>query len=212
MHADPNRPETRYIFLMPPIKDMVQLSKLVADQHGWAAAKAFKTHQLTEADQLALSKAALRLLEIFPASLQSSAMMSAALAVALERSIPTPIYVVAGTLAVDAIPVFGDRMAFDGPATFSQADTDWSGHTWVMIGGHIIDIAIFRSAYSPSGPARLSRHVDLHFGPNQGLYVDQWKRTRRVGLTYEPQYVLSAEEITTLMGGAFQIIEQARAT
>ena len=80
-----------------------------------------------------------------------------------------------------------------------------------MMGDYIVDISIFRSAYSADGPARLARHIDLNFGPDKGLYVDQWKRTRRVGLDYEPQYVLSADEVTTLMGGAFHLIEQARA-
>jgi len=61
----------------------------------------------------------------------------------------------------------------------------------VMIGPYVADVSIFRTAYSAYGLPRLSKHIDLVFGPNQGLYVDQWKRTRKAGLGYEPRYVLS---------------------
>jgi len=78
-----------------------------------------------------------------------------------------------------------------------------------MIGTYVVDISIFRTAYSRQGPARLTKHVDLAFGPNKGLYVDHWKRTRHLGLGYEPQYVLSADEVTSLMGGAYRVIKSA---
>jgi hypothetical protein len=44
------------------------------------------------------------------------------------------------------------------------------------------------------------------FGQDKGLYVDLWRRTRQSGLGYEPQYVLSREEVTRLMGGAYRLI------
>ena len=93
---------------------------------------------------------------------------------------------------------------------FRTANPDWAGHVWVMIGPYVVDISIFRTAYSRQGPARLARHIDLTFGPDKGLYVDLWKRTQQRGLSYEPQYVLSAEEVTRLMGGAFHAIKQAQ--
>lgn len=196
---------------MPPIKNILQLSKLVAHHHGWEAAKAFKSYEMNEADQVRLSQCAIDLLKIFPPTPSPSALLSAALAVSLERHIKAPIHVVAGTLAVEDVPVFGDRQPFDGPTLFKSSIPDWDGHAWVMIGQYVVDMSIFRSAYSAEGPARLARHIDLNFGPEKGLYVDQWKRTRRVGLSYEPQYILSATEVTKLMGGAYHVIEQHRA-
>jgi hypothetical protein len=197
---------------MPPIKNIIQLSKLIAQQHGWPAAKAFKSYEMTEADQIALSQCAVALLKMFPAAPNASAMMSAALAVALERHMKGPIHVVAGTLVVEGEPVFGDRQPFDASALFGAPTPAWNGHAWVMIGDYIVDISIFRTAYSADGPAKLAQHIDLHFGTGKGLYVDQWKRTRRVGLHYEPQYVLSADEVTAQMGAAFHLIEQSRGT
>jgi hypothetical protein len=195
---------------MSAVKDIVHLGKLVAVQHGWAAAKAFKAYEMTDADREALSQCAIDLLKIFPSVPGACALMSAALAVGLERNMAVPIHVVAGTLAVDGEPVFGDRQPFDGSQVFSTSTPDWDGHVWVMIGSYIVDISIFRTAYSRQGPARLAKHVDLAFGPNKGLYVDHWKRTRQLGLSYEPQYVLSANEVTSLMGGAYHAIKSLR--
>jgi len=195
---------------MSDIKDITQLGKLIANQHGWAAAKAFKFYEMNEADRVALSQCALDLLKIFPPVPAASAQMSAALAVGLERFIKAPIHVVAGTLAVEAIPIFGDRQPFDGSQIFSAPNPDWDGHVWVMIGPYVVDVSIFRTAYSAQGPARLAKHIDLTFGAEKGLYVDQWKRTRHIGLNYEPQYVLSVDEVTQLMRGAFSVIKQAR--
>lgn len=195
---------------MPPIKNIGQLGALVAEKHGWAEAKAFKAYVMNEADQAALSQCAIDLLKIFPPVPGACALMSAALAVGLERHMQAPIHVVAGTLAVEGLPIFGDRLPFDGSQVFSASNSDWDGHAWVMIGRYVADISIFRTAYSAKGPARLARHIDLTFGPGRGLYVDQWKRTRQMGLNYEPQYVLSADEVTNLMGGAFHLMKQAR--
>ncbi|TCM20661.1 hypothetical protein EDF56_102324 [Novosphingobium sp. PhB165] len=195
---------------MSTVKDLAQLGKRIAAQHGWAAAKAFKAYEMNEADRAVLSKCATDLLKVFPPVSGVAAEMSAALAVGLESRLAAPIHVVAGTLAVEGVPVFGDRTPFDGAEVFSTPNPDWNGHVWVMIGPYVVDIAIFRAAYSRQGPARLARHIDLNFGPNKGLYVDLWRRTQQVGLSYEPHYVLSADEVTRLMGGAYHIIKQAQ--
>lgn len=195
---------------MSMIKDLAQLGKSIAAQHGWAAAKAFKSYEMNEADGAIVSQCAIDVLNIFPPMPGAGALMSAALAVGLESRMNAPVHVVAGTLAVEGVSVFGDRQPFDGAQIFSTANPDWDGHVWIMIGPYVVDISIFRTAYSRQGPARLSRHIDLTFGPGKGLYVDLWKRTQHRGLSYEPQYVLSVDEVTRLMGGAFHVIKQAQ--
>ncbi|NWK96141.1 hypothetical protein DM806_10710 [Sphingobium lactosutens] len=195
---------------MSTAKDLVHLGRLVAATHGWAAAKAFKSYGMSDTDRAGIAACAVRLLDVFPLVPNASALMSAAFAVQLERVLTAPVQVVAGTLCVEGEPVFGDRMPFDGHVIFGSPNPDWHGHVWVMIGPHIADISIFRTAYSRFGPASLSRHIDLVFGPNKALYVDQWQKSRQRGLSYEPQYVLSEEEVTRLMGGAYERIEQAR--
>jgi hypothetical protein len=186
--------------------DLAALGKLVAHHHGWQAAKALKSYEMDDASRARLTAAALEVLQVFPNIAGACALMSAALAVRLERDLSAPIFVVAGTLSVENTPVFGG--AAEIPAgTFGKSDLDWDGHVWVMVGPYIADVSIFRTAYSAQAPAQLSKHVELVFGPNKGLYVDQWKRTRQMGLNYQPRYVLSEGEVTALMGGAFQIIQ-----
>lgn len=184
----------------------------MAANHGWPAAKAFKSYEMNDSDRSALTTCAVDLLRIFPKIPGACALMSAAFAVQLERVLGAPIQVVAGTLTVESEPVFGDQSNLDGAAVFGTTNLDWDGHVWVMVGPYIADVSVFRTAYSPHGPARLSRHIDLTFGPNKGLYVDHWKRTRQLGLGYEPQYVLSADQVTALMGGAYQKIQEHQQT
>lgn len=195
---------------MSTVNDLTQLGKLIAHHHGWAAAKAAKSYDMNESDRAVLSKCGVDLLKVFPHVPGSSAPMSAALAVSLEDRLSAPIHVVAGTLAVEGTLVFGDQAPFNAAKALSVPSADWNGHVWVMMGAYVVDISIFRTAYAGQGRTILSRHVDLTFGPNKGLYVDLWKRTSRLGLSYEPQYVLSADEVTDLMGGAYQAIKQAQ--
>lgn len=190
---------------MTSIKTLAQLGTLVAHHHGWPVAKAFKAYAFSDADRAAVSKSALDLLRVLPGT--EGALMSAALAVQLDKAITAPVQVVAGILSVEGVPVLGANASFDGAAI---CDLAFDGHVWVMIGSTIVDIALFRMAYSAQGPARLARHIDLAFGPGKALFVDDWKHAARLGLGYEPQYVLSAEEVTQLMGGAYQAIKTAR--
>ncbi|WDF71183.1 hypothetical protein [Novosphingobium sp. KACC 22771] len=179
-------------------QDILQLGKRVAATHGWPAAKAFKAYQMSDADRAVISRCAVDLLAVFPPQPDAPAdlgtMMSAALAVSIERAIDAPVYVMRGYLGVDGRPVLG-------PA-----------YGWLMVGPYVVDIALFRLAYSAAAPALLSKHVDLAFGPNKALYVDHWSMTRRVGLRYLPEQVLSEAEVTALMGEAFHRIKQARET
>jgi len=194
---------------MSSVKTIAQLGRLVAHHHGWPAAKAFKAHGLSDAERAAVSKSALDLLRVLPGT--AGALMSAALAVRLETVLAAPVQVVAGTLAVEGIPVLGPSAPFDGAAAFADPEPAFDGHVWVMIGATIVDVTLFRLAYAAEGPARLARHVDLAFGPGKALFVDDWKHAARLGLGYEPQYVLSAQEVTRLMGGAYRAIVAARA-
>lgn len=201
---------------MTVTKDLTQLGKLVAARHGWAEAKAFKAYAMPDADKARLAACAVEILKVFRNAgadvaeagegKPMAAWLSAALAVQLERHLSAPVHVVAGVLSVDGRPVYGIPEPVDGPAVFGAEELHWDGHVWVMVGPYVVDIGIFRAAYSADCQAELARHVHSVFGQDKGLYVDQWRRTRRTGLGYEPQYVLSRDEVTRLMGGAYRMI------
>lgn len=192
---------------MSKMKDLPALGKLIAVHHGWSVARDFKAYEMDDTARAKVSAAALDILRVFPPQPGACSLMSAAFAVRLEEILDGPIQVVAGTLSVNGAPVLGDRKPPCSGA-FSDGNVTWNGHVWTMIGPYIADVSMFRTAYSRSGPTTLSRHVDLTFGPNKGLYVDHWGRTRKVGLQYEPSYVLSRDEVNGLMGGAYLAIRE----
>jgi hypothetical protein len=195
---------------MSKTHDLVQLGSLVAATQGWPAARAFKAYVASDEDKAAIANKARELLSIFPAIPGACALMSAAFAAHIGRDFDLPIQVVAGTLSVEGKLVFGDGQPFDGPAIFGAYNLDWGGHVWVMVGGYVADISIFRTAYSASCPPRLGRHVVHTFGGGKGLYFDTWRHTHRLGLGYRPQYVLSEAEVTGLVAGAHAAIVAAR--
>lgn len=196
---------------MSTIKDITALGSLVAATHGWAEAKRFKAWQPGDADKAVLATRARELLDIFPDVAGAGARMSAAFAVHLERALDAPIHVVAGTLLADGERVFGSDAPIDGAALFSDGGPDFDGHMWVMIGGYVADIALFRTAYSRLAPPALGRHVAATFGPGKALYFDAWRHTRQVGLRYEPRHVLTRDQVDGLVRGAHRLIEEHRA-
>lgn len=194
---------------MTVAKDLIQLGRLVAAQHGWAEAKAFKAYEMTDADKARLAACVVEILKVFPRDAEWSASMaawlSAALAVQLERRLSAPVHVVTGVLSVEGLPVYGSREGAEEPVVDGE-EFRGSGHVWVMVGPFVVDVAMFRAAASARCPAELARHVHSVFGQDKGVYVDHWRRTRQSGLGYEPQYVLSRDEVTRLMGGAYRLI------
>jgi hypothetical protein len=188
-------------------QELLQLKKMIALSNGWPVAKAFEAYVLGGDDKSTIASKAVDVLRIFPTMPGACALMSAIFAAHLERTLQPPILVVAGTLSIKDQPVFGDGKPFDGNAVFSKNDLDWDGHVWVMIGQYIADISIFRTAYSTKSPPLLANHINSTFGSGRGLYLDRWRNTRRLGIGYHPQYVLTYDQVTSLMKGAEQIIK-----
>jgi hypothetical protein len=182
--------------------NLVQLGKLIADTHDWAAAKAFKSFQPSDRDKAMIANKGAELLRIFPKSPGTAALMSAAFAAHLERDLNAPIHVVAGSLHADGQSVFESGRAARYADIFSADSPQWNGHVWVMIGPWVADISIFRIAFSPDSPQALARHVAHHFAPTTGMIFERWRHTRQVGFDYVPQYVLSTDQVTHLLRGA----------
>lgn len=184
-------------------KDLKQLGQWVAAQHGWPAAKAFKAWTLDESAGAILTRKALEILHVMPASLDRAA-LTCAYAVHLLRDWDAPVQVVAGQLCVEGDDAFGealhltDALAWDGAGRVN--------HLWIMMGSQVIDIALFREAYAPDGQAHLAKFVDLEFGPGKALYVDEWRLARRRGLSYEPTHILSSDQVDALLTSAHQAL------
>jgi hypothetical protein len=192
-------------------KNMIELGVLVAATHGWDEARRFKKYRPSQSDKSVLASRARQILDIFPDMASACAMMSAAFAAHLERGMAAPVHLVAGALYADGERVFGTDTEVDGAYLFSRSASDWDGHVWVMIGGYVADISLLRTAYSRLAPPALSSLVAATFGPGKGMYFDDWRKTRRLGLRYEPSYVLPAEQVDGLLAGAHALIKEPTA-
>lgn len=196
---------------MPALADLAQLGQRVAATHGWAAARTFKAYTWSEQDRTGIAACAGDILKLFPASAGQEALLSATLAFQLQRRLKAPVYLVAGTLRVEGVAVYGDRLPPDGTSPFAVDPPAWRGHMWIMIGPHVVDAAIFRLANLPDCPPVLARHVHSTFGSDKGLYADQWRHARRVGLDYDPLYVLGEEDMNHLLNAAYRLIKDGAA-
>lgn len=192
---------------MPATAPLVQLGQLVAATHGWAQARAFKTYRWSDQDRADIASCASKIIPLFAPHAGRETSLSATLAFQLQRHLQAPVHLVAGTLRVDGHAVLADRMATDGVSPFAADGPNWRGHLWIMVGAYVVDVSIFRLATSPDCPPALARHIHLAFGPDKGLYADHWRHARRVGLEYEPQYVLSGKDMDHLLADAYRLID-----
>jgi hypothetical protein len=191
---------------MPTVNDLAQVGHRVAATHGWAAAKAFKAYVWSEQDQAAIAACASKILKLFPQASRNEDLLSATLAFQLQRRLQAPIYLVAGALSVNGVTVCGDQLPSSDGNPFDADALPWERHLWIMVGPHVVDATIFRLANRPDCPSALARHVHSVFGPDKGLYVDHWRRTRRVGLEYDPRYILSNGDMDNLLSAAYILI------
>lgn len=191
---------------MPTVNDLAQLGQRVAATHGWAAAKAFKAYVWSEQDQAAIAACASKILKLFPQGARNEDLLSATLAFQLQRRLQVPVYLVAGALSVDGVLVCHGQLRSGEGNPFAADVLPWQRYLWIMVGPHVVDAAIFRLANRTDCPSALVRHVHSVFGLDKGLYVDHWRRTRRVGLEYDPHYVLSDEDMDNLLSAANTLI------
>lgn len=197
-------------FAMPAVQDLAHLGQRVAATHGWPAAKAFKAYAWTEEDRAVIATCASQVLKVFPGTAGNEDLLAATLAFQLQRRLDAPVHLVAGALAVDGVTVRADRLPPDGTSPFAAEGPAWRGHLWVMVGPHVVDATIFRLANGADCPPPLARHVHSVFGPDKGLYADHWRRSRRMGLEYDPLYVLSEADTEQLMTAAYRLMDEAR--
>jgi hypothetical protein len=169
---------------------LTRLSRRIAAAHSWDLARAFKAWSPSEDDKALIATRAQDVLRVMAGKAVTAPMLNAAYAVHLGRALDAPIVVVEGALSVA-----GETVADD--------------HGWVMIGPWVADMALFSRAYAPDAPPRLAAHVLRAFGPNQGLLCEEWRRTPRMGLGYEPRRVLGDAEVTALVGEATAVMRGA---
>jgi hypothetical protein len=99
--------------------------------------------------------------------------------------------------------VFGEDCPINGKGRFSRSDLSWDGHAWVVHGNWAADVSIFRTADSKGSPPALAAHVRREFGHGRGVFAAPIIETSRSGFRYDPQYVLTTEQVEALGRGAY---------
>ena len=184
---------------------MNNLDKLIEASHGSAEADAFRARVRSDADRDALVTAGKEVLQHLPVVAGGCMMMSAVMACRLEKLTQTKPYVVAGSLHIGSVRIFGEDVDIDGVNRFSKSDASWDGHGWVVLGDYLVDVSLFRTSRSPKSSPILARHVLEEFGEKAGLFVCRLCDVEKSGLIYTPQYVLKQDQVDALARGAMAI-------
>jgi hypothetical protein len=183
------------------------IEALITDAHGPDAADAWAKFIVQDEDKRMLEEAGKRVLHLFPGRTPGACtMMSAVYSVVLDALGARPSYVIAGSLYVGDQRVFGEDGPINGRERFSQSDSSWDGHAWIIYGDWLADASIFRTADSKGSPPALAAHVGLQFGSGRGLYAAVYGRALEDGFRYEPQYVLTTEQAEALARGAHKTL------
>jgi hypothetical protein len=137
--------------------------------------------------------------------------MSVVYAMRRQKIAKIPCYVVAGSLRVGNVYVFGDGKPFDGRRVLSRSSLDWDGHTWIIVGNYLADVSLFRTAYSGKVHPVLAEHVRQEFGDGRGLLICKHGDAPLRGLYYQPQYVLTQAQADAIFLGARHLFAGADA-
>lgn len=149
-----------------------------------------------------LSEQCTQVLYSFPDQPFCCAYMSAML-VALAQHNGLPCYLVAGSLDLRDKCLF----KYDNSIETSNMNLDWAGHCWVVLNNLIIDVSLFRTAYSPKSPIGLRDLIVKVFGKeNKRAIIADYTTMRTYGLSYQAEYVFTYDQVTGLCDAADLII------
>ncbi len=182
------------------------IADLIEATHGAAAAQQYRqtVPDRNACDALiAVAKEALVALPPVPGA---CLLMSALIASRTADMTSYPTYVVAGSLAVGRVRIFGQDTLTNGSELFSQDHPSWDGHAWVVFGPHIAEASLFRTAYSGRSHPTLAAFVREKYGPGRGLMLTTPGQAEQDGLSYQPQYVLSSDQVDGLTLGALSLL------
>jgi hypothetical protein len=125
-------------------------------------------------------------------------MMNAMYAARMQMYLKAPVYVAAGSLYLDDTRIFGDDS--DLADVFNKSNNSWDGHCWLVFGRYLVDVSLFRTAYTKGSKARLAEYVKSEFGEGRGLLVIDPENPPKQ-LRYDAGYVLTYNQVTALVNG-----------
>ena len=119
-------------------------------------------------------------------------------------------FAVAGELYIGNNRIFGsDTIADTIERDIDGSNPSWDGHFWVAIGSLIVDLSIFRTAYSDGCSPVLKSFVHEQFGSGRGLLVaDNEMLETDLGIRYVPHAVLTEEQVSAHFAGIRDLLER----
>jgi len=134
--------------------------------------------------------------------------MSALWVERVRNTASIPAHLVGGSLSLHGRRIFGNDFEMtDNNNPFEIPRLDWDGHVWVVFGGVIGEISLFRTAYASSSPSWLRKRVFDSFGRNRGILLGEHHFLQNLGLDYQSKYVATDHQIAGLVNGSAQIIK-----
>lgn len=191
---------------------MADLAALIAASYTPADADSFSGFVPSQSDLSSIATAGGEVLLLFKKVPGACAMMSAVYVRRIQALLPhIPVYAVAGSLSIGDQPIFGqDLFSRDWKLEFREANLDWDGHCWVVVGEYIADVSLCRTAYSPQSPPLLTNHITQLFGSGRGLVINTNSGWRREGFLYQPEHVLTNSQIDTLFESTGTLINRTK--
>jgi hypothetical protein len=119
----------------------------------------------------------------------------------LRDNLQLPVYCVAGDLCVHGRMAFGSADP-DIARCFAASSDAWDGHCWLVLGQHVGDLSVFRTAYAQPQGSNLRQVVLDEFGSGRGLFLMRGSDALATGFEYRPKYVVREAEISALILGA----------
>lgn len=173
------------------------LYPLISQYRGQTEANSYINYNINNIN--IVGKAIQDCLASVPPSFGACTMLSSYLAGYLKDDFGIPAIVLAGDLEINGTTVFHCKEnlpAFDKPGEITSAI--WEGHSWVEIDNYIIDISIFRSAYSIDRPSILKSYIIETFGNGRGAILSPVNELPH-GMNYIPKYILNDTQINGLV-------------
>lgn len=164
------------------------------------------SYEVTSQDKNYIVTRGQEILENFPYIPKCCAPMSSMWAALIRDNTNIPAHVVAGCLNFKGKKLFGNDLKTDKiQDVFFNSNSSWDGHCWVMFGHLIGEISLFRTAYKEKQHVWLKRMVIESFGKGRGMLLATLSDAEKLGLQYQPQYILTDDQITGLELGARDI-------
>ena len=184
------------------------LGHLISQAYSEDEAIKSDSYRISNDEATLIAESGRYILNAYPSLPNSCAPMSAIWAAMIRDKTSIPTYLVAGCLDLNGKRIFGGDSTINNDGTlFDASNPCWDGHCWTVFGNVIGDISFFRTALSTTAPDWLKDMVLKSFGGKKGALLGELVYLESMGLKYNPKYVATDLQISSLIKGANQIIE-----